>query len=256
MDNSTQDLDEKLVLYLDGSLEGEAKAGIEELVKKDPSVSARLESLQQTRAAVRYFGIQQQVKSLHAEMMGELRKDARRTSPVRKMLRYSMAAAASLLLLLGAYMGYQFFRLSPDRVFSARYQRYEPVTMRGVADSGFLALQKEYSEFRYKEVLARVDSMRNAAQAEHFLAAMSAMELRDDTRAISLLKELISTNQSAPEPVLNDEAEYYLALAYIRNKDYDFALTILEKIKADQAHTYHPLVDKALIRKVRLLKWR
>ena len=256
MDKSTQDLDEKLVLYLDGNLQGAEKAGIEHLLETDPSVRARLESLQQARAAVQYYGAQQQVASLHAEMMQELRAGENRMRSPRKLFRYSMAVAASLLLILGTYLGYQFFRLSPERVFSARYQRYETVTMRGAADSGTAALQKSYNDLRYKEVLARVDSMRNPARSERFLGAMSALELRDDTRAIRLLKELISTNQSAPEPVLNDEAEYYLALAYIRNKDFDFALTILEKIKADEAHTYHSLVTRSLIRKVRLLKWR
>ena len=256
MDNSTPGLDEQLVLYLDGSLEGAEKAALERLLETDPAVQAAYGRLQEARAAVQYYGIQQQVAALHGGMMRELRGGNHRGAAVRKMFRYGMAAAASLLLILGTYLGYQFFRLSPDRVFSAHYRHYEAVTMRGNNVTENRDLLVAYQNGRYQEVTGRVDTMQRPSQQERFLGAMSAMESRDDTRAIRWLQEIISVNQRAPEPLLNDEAEYYLALTYIRNKDFDFALTLLEKIKDDPGHTYHSRVDRKLIRKVRWLKWR
>jgi hypothetical protein len=66
----------------------------------------------------------------------------------------------------------------------------------------------------------------------------------------------VSKNRDLKSPVFSDEAEYYLALSYIRNRDYDLAIPILEKIKDHPIHIYHEKVDAKLIRKIKMLKWR
>ena len=52
------------------------------------------------------------------------------------------------------------------------------------------------------------------------------------------------------------ETEYYLFLSYIRDRDYNAALAIMEKIKNDPGHIYHKKVTSKLIRQVKLLRWR
>jgi tetratricopeptide (TPR) repeat protein len=85
---------------------------------------------------------------------------------------------------------------------------------------------------------------------------MAYAELGDNTNAIANFKNVIEDNRQTKSALFNDEAEYYLALTYIRNKDYDYALDILKDIKDDPEHYYHQKVTSKLIRQVKLLKWR
>jgi hypothetical protein len=89
-----------------------------------------------------------------------------------------------------------------------------------------------------------------------FLAAMANLELNNMNDAIPDLEEVVNANKTSGTPVFQDEAEYYLALSYIRNRDYDLALPLLEKIRDDRDHLYHEKVDRKLVRNVKMLKWR
>jgi tetratricopeptide (TPR) repeat protein len=85
---------------------------------------------------------------------------------------------------------------------------------------------------------------------------MSYLELKNPAKAIEAFRGIVSTNETDAGKIWQDETEYYLALAYIANRDYDFALELLEKIKQEPAHTYHERVSAKLIRQVKALKWR
>jgi tetratricopeptide (TPR) repeat protein len=245
-----------MVLYLDGALSGADKKVMEELMAADPALKAEFESLQQTRAAVRYYGLKQKVGSLHNRMMKEMQSPVKRMSPGKKFLRYSLATAASLVLLVGAYLAYNFFTLSPDKVFSANYSSFELSTLRDGDNADPTAVEKAFRELNYKEVLRIHDAGEDLTPKGEFLCGIAALELKDDTKAIKCFKEVLDAGVKTGQPVLVDEAEYYLSLGYIRNKDYDFALPILLKIKNEPEHKYNRAVSSRLIRKVKMLKWR
>jgi hypothetical protein len=85
---------------------------------------------------------------------------------------------------------------------------------------------------------------------------MAFAELRNNDSAIVEFKKVIAANKLAAKPVYNDEAEYYLALQYVRNKNYDYALELLNKINETPGHLYNDKVTDKLIRKVKTLKRR
>ena len=187
----------------------------------------------------------------------------RKISQAKKILRYSMAAAASLILLVGGYMVYNFFALSSAKVFSSNYRTYELGITRDGTSAGSTPVEKAYSEKNYKEVLRIHDAGEDKTAKGEFLCGTAALELKDNGKAIKCFNEVLDINKSAGTPsgqsavaVLNDESEYYLALALINNKDYDFALPLLRKIKEDVDHKYHTEISSRLIRQVKMLKWR
>lgn len=256
MDNSTPNISEQLVLYLDGALTGAGKQAVEELLASDTAAKAELESLQQTRAAIRYYGLKQKVGQLHDRMMDELQPPVRKMGSGKKILRYSMAAAACLVLMIGTYVAYNFFSLSPDKVFSANYRGYELSNVRDGNYPGPTPVEKAFTGKDYKEVVRIHDAGEDHTPKGEFLCGVAALELKDDSKAIKCFKEVLDANKKSGQYILNDESEYYLSLSYIRNKDYDFALPLLRKIKADPEHKYHSEVPARLIRKVKMLKWR
>ena len=52
------------------------------------------------------------------------------------------------------------------------------------------------------------------------------------------------------------DAEFYLAMAYLKTKNYAAALPLMQKIHDDKNHVYHERISSKQIREVQLLKWK
>ncbi|MBI5858591.1 MAG: hypothetical protein HZB42_13210 [Sphingobacteriales bacterium] len=256
MNNSTPDMSEKLVQYIDGELTGAEKESIEQSLASDKALQDELQSLKATREAVRQFGLQQKVTAIHQQMMEEMTQPVKKLNSSRRIFRYSMAVAASLVLIIGGYMGLKFYTLSSQKVFASNYHSYELSTLRDGDTAQVSQVEKKYREKNYKEVTILFEKDADNSVKEIFLSAMSYVELGNNTKAIEGFKRVLAVNQAAGTNGMNDEAEYYLALTYIRNGDYDFAFELLRKINDDSQHTYHDKVGNKLIRQVKMLKWR
>ncbi len=255
MDNSTPDMAEKLIRYLDGELTGTEKKNLEQQLASDRMLQNKLDSLKLTIQVIKLYGLKSKVSGIHQPMMEEMQAPLRKINPTRKIARYSMGVAASLILLVGGYMAYKFFTLSPDKIFASRYQSYELVTVRD-GNTNETPVEKAYQEKNYKEVLRIHDAGEDHTPKGEFLCGAAALEVKDNNKAIKCFNEVLDANKQSPKPVLNDEAEYYLSLGYIRNKDYDYALPLLTKIQDDPNHTYNKKITDKLIRQVKMLKRR
>ena len=256
MDNSTHTMSEKLVQYLDGELTGTEKEVLEQQLAADKNLNEELENLIATREAVKIFGLQQKVAGIHQQMMKEMQSPVKKMSPARRILRYSIAAAASVVLILGSIIGYNFYKLSSTKVFSSNCHSYELSTLRDNDSQLVSPVEKAYREKDYKKAIDLISQYSSIPVKETFLAAMSYVETGNNAKAIDEFKKVIAENESAKTYLFKEEAEYNLALVYIRNKDYDFALYLLRSIKENPDHLYHNNVKSKLIRQVKMLKWR
>src|SRR5688572_1340580 len=108
MDN----VDNILIRYIDGELSTAEKELLEKELESNQALNEELENLRSAREAVRLFGLKQQVGSIHAEMMQELSANRRKFSGTGRIVRYTIAIAASILLIVGAYVIYNFVTLS------------------------------------------------------------------------------------------------------------------------------------------------
>jgi tetratricopeptide (TPR) repeat protein len=253
MDNSTPGMNDLLVRYLDGELAEAEKQELEARLDVDVELQEELASLRAAREAVRQYGLREKVAQIHRQVMQEMKKPKRVGGNIRRVIRFSISVAASIILIVGAILALNFFSLSPTRVFTDNYHSYELATTRsGQADES--AVEQAYRSKSYYEVTRRLPLAGNLK--DQFLVGMSYLELKNPAKAIEAFRGIIRTNEADGGKILQDETEYYLALAYIANGDYDFALELLEKIKLESAHTYHKKVSAKLIRQVKALKWR
>lgn len=260
MDNFTPDISEKLVQYLDGELTGAEKDRLEKQLATDKDLQDTLNSLKSTTEAVKLYGLQKRVSGIHHQMIEEMLPGVKKINPsatrsTRKIVRYSIAVAASFILLIGGYMALNFFTLSPDKVFASRYQSYQLVTVRD-GNTSETPAEKAYKEKNYQEVLRIHAAGEDHTAKEEFLCGAAALEVKDNSKAIKCFKKVLDANKQAQQTVFNDEAEYYLSLSYIRNKDYDYALDLLNKIQNNPNHLYNEKVTGKLLRQVKMLKWR
>lgn len=248
MDKALPDI---LVRYLDGELSGAEKENFEQQLAENSELREELQSLQATREAIRLYGLRQKVSGIHSEMMKEMQPGAVIVPMRKRNLRYALAAAATLVLLIGGYFIYNVITLSPERVFASNYTTYELVTVRDGGSTETL-IERAYREKRYNEVIS-IDASENPTPKAKFLCGAAALELNNLSKAIQCFNEVLAYNRGMSQPVLKDETEYYLALSYLRNKNYDKALALLQTIENDPAHTYRDKVTPKLIRQIKRL---
>ncbi len=254
MDNTTPGMEETLVRLLDGELSPEERMTVEQQLAGNALLRQQYDSLLATKAAIRHFGLQQQVGTIHGQMMTEFNGQVRKISPVRKMIRYTSAIAAGVLLLVAGFFAYQYFSLTPEKVFSANYQAYELNTSRGTTTSS--PIGEAFRQKKYELVIQLRDAATVPDIKNDFLAGAAALELNKLPQAKQFFTAVIGQNKTGNTTVLKDEAEYYLALTQIRLKDLAAAILILEKIQDDPGHTYYSKVKNGLINDVRKLMKR
>ena len=257
MDNSTHDSSDLLIRYLDGELSDNEKAEVEKKLAVNNTMQEELENLRLARDAVKSYGLSEKVTAIHKQMMMEMKPDVpiRKISPTQRIVKYSIGVAASLLLIFLGIEAYNFFTLSPDKVFAANYQHYELSTYRDNSHE-HSPIETAYMEKDYQKVLSLHEQYSSIPIKETFLAAMSDVELGNNKMAIDLFQRVITELNYTKANLLKDEAEYYLALTYLKNKEYTSSLDLLHKIKNDPDHLYHEKVTGKLLRQVKRLRWK
>ncbi len=149
-------------------------------------------------------------------------------------------------------MAYDYFTLSSEKVFANNYQSYELTIFRN--DEQLTEIERVYKEKNYKEVISfQQKTAQNDIQA-NFLAGVSNLELNNNENAILNFKKIIDLNKANGTNLLQDQAEYYLALAYLKNNDHSSSLELLQKIRDDNDHLYHKKVTAKLLRQVKRLR--
>jgi tetratricopeptide (TPR) repeat protein len=257
MDNSTQN-SEQLMRWLDGEMNEQEKQNFEKHLSSDQQLQGELNNLQLAREAIRSYGLRQQVAQVHQSMMKEMKPQAivRTMSSTRRIIRSSLSIAASVLLIFISVQVYNFIGLSPDKLFKEEYSAFELSTTRDPNVPPESAIEKSYREKNYKTVIDLKNKSTNISTKEQFLAGVSYLELDDPSNAIHSFDTVLIRDKTSGQQTYKDEAEYYLALTYVKNKDYDQALELMNTIHNNPSHIYHEKFSSRFIRKVKLLKWR
>src|SRR5215203_454032 len=181
---------------------------------------------------------------------------ATKISKVRRIVRYTVAVAASILLIFVCIVGFNFYRLSPGRLFAENYTTYELTTSSDGNNSVESKIEKAYREKNYAEVI-KLNANSVLSVKDIFLTAISFLETDDPSRAITNFQVVIADVKADKEDsVLKDATEYYLALAYLKNNDYDQAIELMNTIHDNSSHLYRKKFSLKYIRRVKRLKWR
>ena len=88
-----------------------------------------------------------------------------------------------------------------------------------------------------------------------FLTGMAFLETKDYSRAVRSFQVVI-TDIKDNKIELRYLAEYYLALACLRDRDYDQAIELMNAIHDNSLHAYSKKFSRKYINRVKRLKWR
>jgi TolA-binding protein len=247
MDESLPSND-KIISYLDGLMDGDERSDFEARLRQDPQLQQQLEDARIAVEAVRQFGARERVGALHREMMKELQneKPEGRVINIRRTVRYTMAVAASVLLILVGVQTFNYFHNTPDRLYNDAFVDYSLPLERGVTQNAS-EIEAEYKKGAYDRIVANANRLRLTAR-DSFLTAVSFLKTGQTAKAIHWL---LAVNPYSPN---YQDAQFYLSLAYLKNKNYKKALDLMIGIHDDPNHPYHANISDALIEKVRKLQ--
>jgi len=172
---------------------------------------------------------------------------------VRRIIRYAVPIAAGVLLMFIIIEGYKFYTLSPEKLYDENYTPYELNAAREGGDS-VSAIEKAYNQKNYGEVI-KLNRLSVLSIKDIFLTGMSFLEMKDYSRAVRSFQVVI-TDIKDNKIALKDVAEYYLALAYLRDRDYDQAIELMNAIHDNSSHSYTKKFSRKYINRVKRLKWR
>lgn len=213
---------------------------------------------QSAAVLIQQQGIINQVKSVeqaflekHTESTGKLVSMPNNTG--RRLVRIFVAVAAMFLVTITAIVLFWYTGNTSDRLFRQHYQTYEVnVERSGIATTSPIVSQ--YQQKNYNEVIAQHEKAVASITKEKMVVASAYMELSRYDEAINIFRDIIAQNVTTGNRLYHDEAEYYLALAYMKNKQYDNAYQLFDKINTDKEHTFNGDVDWWFLTRVKWLK--
>src|SRR5688572_3439873 len=173
------------------------------------------------------------------------------TRNLRRIVQYGVAVAAIIVLVFLIIGVYKFYTLSPEKLYNENYKPYELTT---APDESASPIEKAWREKKYGAVI-NLNKTSVLSVKDVFLTGMSFLETYDYSRAISSLQVVIAEAKDNKSQ-LKDTAEYYLALAFLRNRDYDQAIELMNAIRNNSSHQYKDKFSRKYINRVKRLKWR
>ena len=241
--------DETLMRYIDNEMSEAEREDFEKNLTSNPALRQQLERLLMARNAVGYFGLAQNVEAIRKQWEGKSAPAGVDATivPIKKYVRYIFAAACVVILAIGITTTYRYFALSSDKIYRQTYIAYTPGNSRSEAGTP-RPIEEAYAQKNFKEVISRAQGVPLDSK-DRLLLGLSYLEVNNPPAAVQQFDII----RSGSDPTFREDAEFYLALAFIKNKQPSKALPLFEKIFNDKTHLYHQQVTEETIRDVKSL---
>ncbi len=240
---------ELLIRYLDKELSTEETIALENRIEKETSLKLELERLKLAKEAVRLYGLKEQVGKIHNEMRGQAKLiPLQQKSTIRSISRWTMRIAAILILVVLGVGVYQYATLSSEKLFDEQYESYEIRAERGAQSESLEEVA--YRKKDYSGVITAFNNSPTHSTADYFFLGLVHLQQNNSKEAVKNL-ELANTSADTSR-LYKDESEYYLALAYLKDKQTDKAYKIFRKIHSDPNHLFRDKVNRWFLRKLSL----
>ncbi len=254
MNNNNLNTD-TLLEYLDNELSVESKRKLEAQMEDNTELQQELEHLVLAKGAVKSYGMKQHISNIHKEMMAEMgdsKTTLKEKGIVRRMVKFSMKIAASVLIGLICLGVYQYTTVSDDKVFNNNYDAYTLNTSRSATDN--TTIEKLYQEKNYESVINLYAAITDASAKEIFLVGMSFMEIKNYSKAIESFNKVLAINKTNQSTNYMDDAQYFLAMSYLKSSIIKSAYPIFEAIKNNKEHLYNDKMTTRFMYSLWLLK--
>jgi tetratricopeptide (TPR) repeat protein len=185
-------------------------------------------------------------------MMQELQASpAKESTPVIPMFRRVMRIAAILILVVAGAAIYEYTQLSANSLFDNNYSAYTATAERGADNASPLVTAFKAGE--KEKVIELFKALPQPATEDLFYAGNAYLQLGKPIEAIRNFQQLESLNKVNQAHIFEEDTEYYLAMAYLKNGQTKEATALLEKIHQTNGHPYQDKVSNWLLWKLKLV---
>lgn len=259
---------EQLEQYLDRQLPEAQVQQLELDLQQDAELQKLLNSLQLIRETVRIKGISDQIRQIHTQYKAENevespeeeeQENGRETlvkpMPIRRSYTWGLRIAASLLVGVMTYQGYELASLTGNQYYENKFIPYQLPVTRGQAVTAD-RLDALYASGDYAATARQFSTLAVKKPGDYFLAGMASLQEKKFAQAISLFSMLRHSNAQHSERYFVQETDYYLALAYVGANRIEEALDLFNAIRNDPQHNYYQTITDVDLLKLKLLRAR
>lgn len=257
--------DQILIDYLDGNL---GKVGVKVLENRllhDTKLKQKLALYEWGRQAVRAKAIrnlveQSQHNFLKKRHIGNLEVGKSELTPVNRILSFAQLTgiAASILFFIALGGVIYISSLSGTDLYQDKFLTYEISFFRGDSDDAS-SIQDLYQSGNLGAALNVVPDgeLDGLSKDELLLLGISALETNKPQQALTYLELLSRQNAQDLSGELQDERDFYAALAYIQMNNFSEGYALISHITQDPSHKYNrnfPLGYRTKIKMLSLIK--
>lgn len=272
---------ELIEAYLNQELSPTDRQSFERELATDDSLRADVTTHRALRLGLRGLAIERRVRQAHDRY--RLRPDEaqrpadaptgsaapsqpfRVTRPARTWVRWAAAASVALGIGLGVYV-YQQATYPTDLAYADRGLRQSlqgsadqlakslPATLAPTDRANLLAAVREFKAGQYDAVIRQLTIPATDRQTTHYqryFLGLTYLANHQPGRAIGPLQDALMEGRPGTSSVpLRQKADWFLALAYLKNDQPEQARPIIDRIRTDQAHPYHELAQEVYEKKL------
>src|ERR1700693_586968 len=173
---------ELLTKYLDKELDDDQFEKLELRLKEDANLKEEFDNLKVSLQAIKSLGLYEKVGSIHAEMMKEFNEQ-----PVKKIgsskgfIKNTLRIAATVIILLGSVLMYQYITLSSNSLFKNNFREYTLHVNRG--NNSQSPVEQEYKLSHYAEAIELFQGSQSKTLQDYFIAGNAYLELNNPSEA-------------------------------------------------------------------------
>lgn len=247
---------ERIDHYINRRLSPAQAQQLEAALQQDAELRQLFDSVTIARETIRSRALSMRIKQLHEQYIEEIEAEQGqgrvipmyRSAPVSWALRI----AASLLLGVTAYSGYELSTFSADRYYEAKFMPYHlPVTRGSVQQT--TPLDSLYLAGNYAAVTQQFRDTPAREPRDYFLTAVAHLQRGEYQPAIRRFGELQDYNDRHAAAFFRQETDYYLALAYLGANRVEEAYALFRTIHESPRHLFHRTVGEWDLLKLKIL---
>ena len=240
----------RIFRYLAGEMEEQERVSFQRMLDSDHALNEEVKRKTTVIEAIRYSGISEKVRSVQKAFTDQYHRARNRKATLNRAIRLGLSIAAIVFLVWIIVVAYSFYSLDPDKIYKDIFVSYQITEVPGRA-SPTDSIELNFAAGEYQKVVKKYRKFVLLPDKEYLLAGVSYLRLNDPFLAIPPLRKV-----AQKENVYREDAEFYLALAFLKNRDYDHAFALMQKIHNNPDHLYNNKFPEEVMRQVQMLKWR
>ncbi len=250
-DNKAIEYYSKFDDFMHKRMDSEERLQLQNELSKDPDLQREYDLFRLSVDGINRSGIKAEVMEASKRFTNERGGKGKSIN----LTTWTARIAAGLIIVAVSTALFYLNSVKRTDLYESLYVEYKLPVTRASEDTP-TRMDSLYVNGSYELAMAYYNTLVDKSPRDYFLGGMIFLRLGSHQEAINVFTTLQENNTIIGTNYFSEEIDYYLALSNLRNGNYDEAIKLFEKIKADPSHLYHANVSSKDIFDLKLLDWK